>query len=167
MGRIDRIMSKEDMYVIEGEFGVKYAYSDETEDYLGDGRMAKSAHWYIIVKDTGDVVVNFPRHGADYFFKAVPIPAPRSFDDLDALLGKSVYTRDEAARITEVFEDALDKAGVTLPSPEDDEREPDNTARLYGSVYYGILDAVEAILIDCLREARPAATVVTNVFSGA
>lgn len=47
----------------------------------------------------------------------------------------TIYTRDEAMLIVEMFEDVLDTYNIKVPSPEDDEREPDNEAKLYGSVY--------------------------------
>lgn len=60
---------------------------------------------------------------------------------------RKIYTRDEAMVIVELFENVLDKYDITIPSDEDDERDPDNTARLYGSTYYGLVDAVENALI--------------------
>lgn len=47
----------------------------------------------------------------------------------------AIFTHDEAARIVELFEDVLDEHGIKVPSPEDDERDPDNEAKLYGSVF--------------------------------
>lgn len=64
-----------------------------------------------------------------------------------------IYTRDEAARIVELFEEVLERYSIVVPSPEDDEREEDNAATLYGSVYYELLDGVEGILIDNLNQA--------------
>lgn len=37
-----------------------------------------------------------------------------------------IYTRDEAMLFVEMFEDVLDTYNIKVPSPEDDEREPDN-----------------------------------------
>ena len=65
----------------------------------------------------------------------------------------TIYTRDEAARIVELFEEVLARYDIVVPSPEDDEREEDNAATLYGSVYYDLLDDVEGILIDNLKRA--------------
>ena len=48
-----------------------------------------------------------------------------------------IYTRNEAALIVELFDDLLAGNGIKVPSPEDDQREADNEAALYGSVYYG------------------------------
>ena len=35
----------------------------------------------------------------------------------------TIYTRDEAMLIVEMFEDVLDTYNIKVPSPEDDERE--------------------------------------------
>lgn len=64
-----------------------------------------------------------------------------------------IYTHDRAAEIVEIFEGVLDRYGIKVPSPEDDEREEDNEAKLYGSTYSDVLDGVEAALIEILDEA--------------
>lgn len=64
-----------------------------------------------------------------------------------------IYTHDIAAIIVEKFEDVLDEQGVTLTSPEDDEKEPGNEARLYGSTYDELLDTTENIIIETLDKA--------------
>lgn len=79
---------------------------------------------------------------------------------------QKIYTHDEAALIVEMFENILDAHDIKIPSPEDDEREPDNEAKLYGSVYSGLLDAVENSLIDLLDRHNRGATVVEDEFSG-
>ena len=66
---------------------------------------------------------------------------------------KQVYMRDIAAQIVENFEDVLEEQDITLTSPEDDEKDPDNAARLYGSAYYDLLDATESIVIQTLEQA--------------
>ncbi len=66
---------------------------------------------------------------------------------------KQVYMRDIAAQIVENFEDVLEEQDITLTSPEDDEKDPDNAARLYGSTYYDLLDATESIVIQTLEQA--------------
>lgn len=43
----------------------------------------------------------------------------------------AIYTRDEAVLIVEMFENVLDTYNIKVPSPEDDEREPDNEAKLF------------------------------------
>lgn len=79
---------------------------------------------------------------------------------------RKIYTHDEAAHIVEMFEDVLDEYGIKVPSPEDDEREPDNEAKLYGSVYSGLLDTVESNIIDLLARYSHGASVVEYEFSG-
>lgn len=75
-----------------------------------------------------------------------------------------IDVHNEAHAIVELFEGVLDRYGMTVPSPEDDEREPDNMARLYGSVYYGLLDAVENAIGDILKRQSDGAKVVTHPF---
>ena len=77
-----------------------------------------------------------------------------------------IYTHDEAALIVEEFENALEKYGIKLPSPEDDEREEDNEATLYGSTYSDLLDSVEAALIDLLDRHSVGTPIVQYTFSG-
>jgi hypothetical protein len=66
----------------------------------------------------------------------------------------TIYTRDVAANIVEIFEDVLCEHEISIPSPEDDERDEDDKIGLYGSTYYDILDSVEARikdLVECIR----------------
>lgn len=78
----------------------------------------------------------------------------------------TIYTRDEAMLIVEMFEDVLDTYNIKVPSPEDDEREPDNEAKLYGSVYSDLLDNVEESLIELLYRRKKHTAIVTDEFSG-
>ena len=78
----------------------------------------------------------------------------------------TIYTHDEAARIVELFEDVLDQYGIKVPSPEDEEREPDNEAKLYGSVYSDLLDSVEEALITVLGRHIHSSEIKTGEFSG-
>ena len=78
----------------------------------------------------------------------------------------AIYTRDEAMLIVEMFENVLDTYNIKVPSPEDDEREPDNEAKLYGSVYSDLLDNVEKSLIDLLDRHKKHTVIVTDEFSG-
>ena len=64
---------------------------------------------------------------------------------------KEINTREEACAIVELFEKMLDKLDITVPSPEDDERGEDNTARLYGSVYWDLVNGTEASIIVMLE----------------
>lgn len=85
---------------------------------------------------------------------------------VDALV-EQVYTRDIAAQIVENFENVLDEQDVTLTSPEDDEKEAGNAARLYGSAYYDLLDAVESIVIQKLEQTGVSRNkYITDRFSG-
>lgn len=77
-----------------------------------------------------------------------------------------IYSHDEAALIVEEFETVLEKYGVKIPSPEDDEREEDNEATLYGSTYSDLLDSVENMLIDLLERHAEGTGVVKYTFSG-
>lgn len=74
-----------------------------------------------------------------------------------------IYTRNEAAQIVELFENVLNDYDITVPSPEDDDREPDNKAALYGSVYFDLLDDIENYLIDMLNRSN--AEIITGVSS--
>lgn len=78
----------------------------------------------------------------------------------------TIYTHDEAMLIVEMFEDVLDTYNIKVPSPEDDEREPDNEAKLYGSVYSDLLDNVEESLIALLNRHKKYTAIVTDEFSG-
>ena len=60
----------------------------------------------------------------------------------------AIYTRDEAVLIVEMFENVLDTYNIKVPSPEDDEREPDNEAKLYGSVYSDLLTMSRRLLLS-------------------
>lgn len=78
-----------------------------------------------------------------------------------------IYTRDEAARIVELFEVVLDKYGITIPSPDDDQRESDNDVALYGTTYWDLVDDVESALIKVLgRQGGSLEDVVSYEFSG-
>lgn len=77
-----------------------------------------------------------------------------------------IYTHDEAAKIVELFETVLDNAGIVVPSPEDDEKDPDNHACLYGSVYSYLTDNIEDILKDLLERSANFADIISDVYSG-
>lgn len=81
-------------------------------------------------------------------------------------MGDTIYTHDEAGGIIEMFELILDRNGIKIPSPEDDERGEDNCAALYGSVYGKLLDDIEEALVDILDRAKKGAKVVSYEFSG-
>lgn len=81
-------------------------------------------------------------------------------------MNNTIYTHDEAARILEMFEDVLDKYGIHVPSPEDDERDSDNMTGLYGSTYSELLDNVEKRLITMLESAKQGSDIAKYEFSG-
>lgn len=86
--------------------------------------------------------------------------------EANASQSDAIYTRDEAVLIVEMFESVLDAYNIKVPLPEDDEREPDNEAKLYGSVYSDLLDNVEASLIELLEKHDEDTEIVTDEFSG-
>lgn len=77
-----------------------------------------------------------------------------------------IYTHDEAMLIVEMFEDVLNTYDISVPSPEDDEREPDNMIGLYGSTYSDLLDSVEDRLIEILNKHGQNCKIVQGEFSG-
>ena len=77
-----------------------------------------------------------------------------------------IYTHDEAMHILEIFENVLCEYDIKIPSPEDDERDPENDASLYGSTYGDLLDDVENAIIDLLNRHKPDAEVIQYEFSG-
>ncbi len=82
------------------------------------------------------------------------------FDDEE----DTIYTRSEAADIVALFENILDEHGISIPSPEDDERGKDNSVGLFGSTYYDLLDNVESAIIDVAEKSKTA-EIVTDVFN--
>lgn len=79
---------------------------------------------------------------------------------------KEVYTHDEATAIVDLFDELLVERGIKVPSPEDDDREPDNDAALYGSVYDDLLSDVEYHLIQLLENHTQDSKVITDIYSG-
>lgn len=77
-----------------------------------------------------------------------------------------IYTHDEAALIVELFEAVLENHNISIPSPEDDDRDPDDMVGLYGSTYSDLLDSVEENICDIIDRRKPDTEIVTGVFSG-
>lgn len=77
-----------------------------------------------------------------------------------------IYTHDEAALIIEEFENILDEYGIKVPSPEDDERDDENSAPLYGNTYSDLLDVIENILIEILDRHSANTEIIRDEFSG-
>lgn len=73
-----------------------------------------------------------------------------------------VYIRNETAHILDMFDDVLTKHGIKVPSPEDDERDEDNDAALYGSVYYDLFDDLEYTLMRIVEQVRAGEEVITD-----
>ena len=78
----------------------------------------------------------------------------------------TIYTHDEAARILELFEDVLIENGIRIPSPDDEQRDEDNDAPLYGQTYAELLDEVEVRLVDMLNNHVSVSPVKSWFFSG-
>lgn len=77
----------------------------------------------------------------------------------------AIYTRDIAAKIVERFDDVLSSYDISVPSPEDDDRDEDNMVGLYGSTYYDLLDEIEHDIIELLNDVTKR-EIVSYQFSG-
>ncbi|MCM1171303.1 MAG: hypothetical protein NC393_04160 [Clostridium sp.] len=77
-----------------------------------------------------------------------------------------IYTHDEAMLIVGLFEGILDRYDIKVPSPEDEEREADNLAGLFGSTYDELLTAVEEKLCELLDNHKVNTEIIKNRFSG-
>ena len=77
-----------------------------------------------------------------------------------------IYTHDEAMFLVEMFEDILSKYSIKIPSPEDEERDPDNSAGLYGTTYSDLLDGIEERLITLIERSCRPHELVKYEFSG-
>lgn len=77
-----------------------------------------------------------------------------------------IYTHDIAMQILEEFEQVLMAYGISVPSPEDDERAEEDMTGLYGSTYSDLLDAVEGIVIDTIEKRDNHTKIVKYEFSG-
>lgn len=77
-----------------------------------------------------------------------------------------IYTHDEAMLIIELFEDVLSGYNIKVPSPEDDERDPDDDIGLYGSTYSDLLDSVEDHLVGLLARYNSTTEIIQDEFSG-
>lgn len=77
-----------------------------------------------------------------------------------------IYTHDEATLILEMFENVLSAYDISVPSPEDNDREADNMVGLYGSTYSDLLDDVEDRLSEILSRHNPQTKIICGEFSG-
>lgn len=73
---------------------------------------------------------------------------------MNSILGDKIYTHNIAATILDIFDDFLCDKGIIVPSVDDDQREPDNTAALYGTEYSDLLDMVEEYLIVIAEKTK-------------
>ena len=76
-----------------------------------------------------------------------------------------IYTMNEAVDILEKFDDLLIENGIRIPSPEDDQREPENDAALYGSVYWDLLDYIEENLITISERVKAGGECIYGVLN--
>lgn len=76
----------------------------------------------------------------------------------------TIYTRDRAAEIVELFENILDQHDIMIPC--DDRTGDEDEGCLYGSVYSDLLDEVEGILCELIDRAKSGEPVVQDEFSG-
>lgn len=76
-----------------------------------------------------------------------------------------LYTRSIAANILDMVEDVLNRFHIKVPSPEDDERDVEDDAGLYGTTYYDLLDKVESYIYSIVEKcSRIKCKVVPNKY---
>ena len=80
-------------------------------------------------------------------------------------MSQKIYTRDQAMLIVEMFEELLVEYNIRIPSPEDDDRAPEDLG-LYGSTYSILLDYVENKIIEILYSVSHNTEVIQDKFSG-
>lgn len=80
-------------------------------------------------------------------------------------MSKKIFTHTEAAEIISMFEEVLSRYNISVPSPEDDDREEDDMIGLYGSTYSDLLDNVESRLIDLLESKSDDTEIVKYTFN--
>ena len=68
---------------------------------------------------------------------------------------REIKLRPYASEICELFEDLLDKHNITIPDEDDEQRESDNDARLYGMTYAFLEDSISGILCKFADEIDP------------
>ena len=76
----------------------------------------------------------------------------------------AIFTREEAAEIVEKFEDVLVANDICVPSPEDDERDPDDMLGLYGTIYFRLVDYVESKIKEILERYQNGDDIITDIF---
>ncbi len=157
----------------EGLFTLKelndlYAYFNEDRRPMPTQMRSMSVSDIVEISDAGDNALNGTWFCDTFTWtrladgKTFEINAPKPENEKPG----TIYTHDEAARIVDLFESVLDRYGIKVPSPEDDERADDNEAKLYGTVYGDLLDGIENALIELLKRQKGGADVESYVFSG-
>lgn len=79
---------------------------------------------------------------------------------------KLIHTHNVATEILDKVEDVLDKYDITVPSLEDEDREEDNSARLYGSTYSDLLDDIELTLLELCAKVKHGFEIVPYIYGG-
>lgn len=74
----------------------------------------------------------------------------------------AIYTHNEAAEIVELFENILSNADIKVPDVDDNQRDPNNDAVLFGETYSHLLDEVEEHLIHLLKKSS--LPIISGVF---
>lgn len=59
---------------------------------------------------------------------------------------KSSEIKNLACEIVDMFDDMLDQKDITVPDEDDDQKDADNSARLYGMTYWTLVDQVQEML---------------------
>lgn len=79
----------------------------------------------------------------------------------------TIYTRDEATKIADLLEDVLGNYDMDVPSPgdEEDREETEDAGCLFGSVYDGLLDDIENILLDGIDSDAATDEITDNVMA--
>lgn len=155
------------MKILLAELQHKISISQEGEFRTYENDFDASYGWEDVMIQWFEVLSPFLADGSQLL-----IYPDDGYNELKIIDGKCVrcediiYTHDEAGGIIEMFELILDRNGIKIPSPEDDERGEDNCAALYGSVYGKLLDDIDEALVDILDRAKNGADVVSYEFSG-
>lgn len=154
----------------DGECGIYHAFEAADPEATADDEAVADRLADMLDCEVGDdrfdfksMLIRLP----DSLVERIKEEAVKEYLESQKKAGEAaVYTHDEAARIVELFEEVLDEHDITIPSPEDDEREEDNTARIYGSTYGDLHDEVEGMLIDIANRSKAGADIIAWEYSG-
>ena len=75
-----------------------------------------------------------------------------------------IYTHNIAADILDIFDEFLCEREIVVPSVNDNQRDPDNTAALYGTEYGELLNDVENYIIQMLKGKCKGMDIMPYVF---